>query len=123
MFLYLNDYQQKRVLPIRIFYAFGTIDLLEENTINSITILKQILQFKKNTTKNYFKNSLSFNFGIVSGNIVLNNEGLKQELSNEYFRFSNNLKSIFIRKTKACIFFILRIKQNSTRTARKSRTV
>jgi hypothetical protein len=28
--LYLNDYQQQRVLPIRSFYAFGTIDLLEE---------------------------------------------------------------------------------------------
>jgi hypothetical protein len=94
---YLNDYQQKGFTNTQFFTPSGTIDLLEENTINSITILcKQILHFKKNTTKNYFKNSLSFKaFGIVSGNIVLNNEGLKQELSNEYFRFSNNLKSIF----------------------------
>jgi hypothetical protein len=40
----------------------------------------------------------------------LNNEGLKQELSNEYFRFSNNLKSIFsLGKQKLVLFFILRL--------------
>jgi hypothetical protein len=41
---HLNDYQQQRVLPIRSFYAFGTIDLLEEKYNQFITILcKQIL--------------------------------------------------------------------------------
>jgi hypothetical protein len=92
---YLNDYQQQKGFTnTQFFTPSGTIDLLEE--IQSILLQFFANKFYKNTTKNYFKNSLSFKaFGIVSGNIVLNNEGLKQELSNEYFRFSNNLKSIF----------------------------
>jgi hypothetical protein len=55
----------KRLSTAKGFYQYavlrlGTIDLLEENTINSITILcKQILQLK-NTTKIISKNSLSF---------------------------------------------------------------
>jgi hypothetical protein len=43
---YLNDYQQQKGFTnTQFFTPSGTIDLLEENTINSITILcKQILQ-------------------------------------------------------------------------------
>jgi hypothetical protein len=68
--------------------------LLEENTINSNSF-KQILHFKNN--QKLFQKQSEFQgfWDSQRGNIVLNNEGLKQELSNEYFRFSNNLKSIF----------------------------
>lgn len=109
---YLNDYQQQKgFTSTQFFTPSGTIDLLEEKYnqfyYNS---LQTNFTLQKNTTKNYFKNSLEFQgfWDSQRGNIVLNNEGLKQELSNEYFRFSNNLKSIFsIGKQKLVLFSYL----------------
>ncbi|TDD76463.1 carboxypeptidase regulatory-like domain-containing protein [Flavobacterium caseinilyticum] len=109
---YLNDYQQQKGFTnTQFFTPSGTIDLLEEKYnqfyYNS---LQTNFTLQKNTTKNYFKNSLEFQgfWDSQRGNIVLNNEGLKQELSNEYFRFSNNLKSIFsIGKQKVVLFSYL----------------
>lgn len=109
---YLNDYQQQKGFTnTQFFTPSGTIDLLEEKYnqfyYNS---LQTNFTLQKNTTKNYFKNSLEFQgfWDSQRGNIVLNNEGLKQELSNEYFRFSNNLKSIFsIGKQKLVLFSYL----------------
>ncbi|MFV8379753.1 carboxypeptidase regulatory-like domain-containing protein [Flavobacterium sp. LB3R33] len=109
---YLNDYQQQKGFTnTQFFTPSGTIDLLEEKYnqfyYNS---LQTNFTIQKNTTKNYFKNSLEFQgfWDSQRGNIVLNNKGLKQELSNEYFRFSNNLKSIFsVGKQKLVLFSYL----------------
>lgn len=109
---YLNDYQQQKGFTnTQFFTPSGTIDLLEEKYnqfyYNS---LQTNFTLQKNTTKNYFKNSLEFQgfWDSQRGNIVLNNEGLKQELNNEYFRFSNNLKSIFsLGKQKLVLFSYL----------------
>ncbi|MFV8357849.1 hypothetical protein ACNQGB_16895, partial [Flavobacterium sp. XS1P32] len=109
---YLNDYQQQKGFTnTQFFTPSGTIDLLEEKYnqfyYNS---LQTNFTLQKNTTKNYFKNSLEFQgfWDSQRGNIVLNNEGLMQGLSNEYFRFSNNLKSIFsLEKQKLVLFSYL----------------
>jgi hypothetical protein len=106
---YLNDYQeQKGFTNTQFFTPSGTIDLLEEKYnqfyYNS---LQTNFTLQKNTTKNYFKNSLEFQgfWDSQRGNIALNKEILKQELSNEFFRFSNKLKSIFsIGKQKIVLF-------------------
>ena len=109
---YLNDYQQQKGFTnTQFFTPSGTIDLLEEK-FNQFyyNSLQTNFTLQKNTTKNYFKNSLEFQgfWDSQRGNIVLNNEGLKQELGNEYFRFSNNLKSIFsIGKQKVVLFSYL----------------
>jgi hypothetical protein len=51
---YLNDYQQKGFTNTQFFTPSGTIDLLEENTINLLQ-LQTNFTLQKNTTKNYFK--------------------------------------------------------------------
>jgi hypothetical protein len=106
---YLNDYQQQKGFTnTQFFTPSGTIDLLEEKYnqfyYNS---LQTNFTLQKNTTKNYFKNSLEFQgfWDSQRGNIVLNNEVLKQELDNEYFRFSNNLKSIFLLGKQKLVLF------------------
>jgi hypothetical protein len=109
---YLNDYQQQKGFTnTQFFTPSGTIDLLEEKYnrfyYNS---LQTNFTLQKNTTKNYLKNSLEFQgfWDSQRGNINLNKEVLKQELSNEYFRFSNNLKSIFsLGKQKIVLFSYL----------------
>ena len=67
--------------------AFGPI-----NSKNEINKFKTHLLHK-----NYFKNSLEFQgfWDSQKGNIVLNNEPINQQLNNEFFRISNNLKNIF----------------------------
>jgi hypothetical protein len=77
------------------FYAWVQFDLEKYNQFyyNS---LQTNFTLQKNNQKLFQKQSEFQGFwDSQRGNIVLNNEGLKQELSNEYFRFSNNLKSIF----------------------------
>jgi hypothetical protein len=109
---YLNDYQQQKgFTKTQFFTPSVTIDLLEEKYnqfyYNS---LQTNFTLQKNTTKNYFKNSLEFQgfWDSQRGNIVLNNEFLKHDVSNEYFRFSNNLKSIFsLGKQKVVLFSYL----------------
>jgi hypothetical protein len=57
---YLNDYQQQKGFTNTQFYASGTIDLLEEKYNQFYYTLQTNFTLQKNTTKNYFKNSLSF---------------------------------------------------------------
>ena len=109
---YLNDYQQQKGFTnTQFFTPSGTIDLLErKHNQFYFNSLQTNFTLQKNTTKNYFKNSVEFQgfWDSQRGNIILNNEGLKQELRNEYFRFSNNLKSIFsLGKQKVVLFSYL----------------
>jgi hypothetical protein len=55
MFVFKRLSTAKGFYQYAVFYAFGTIDLLEENTINSIILCKQILQFKKHNQKLFQK--------------------------------------------------------------------
>ena len=96
---YLNDYQQQRGFTNTKFITpTNTISLIEEKYnqfyYNS---LQTNITLQKNASKNYFKNSLEFQgfWDNQKGNVLLNNQNLIQQLNNEFFRFSNNLKSIF----------------------------
>ena len=96
---YLNDYQQQNGFTNTEFITpTNTITILEEKQnqffFNS---LQTNITLQKNDDKNYFKNSLEFQgfWDSQRGTILLNNQQLKQQLNNEFFRLSNNLKTIF----------------------------
>ena len=59
--------------------------------------LQTNITLQKNADKNYFKNSIEFQgfWDSQRGNIILNNQLLKQQLNNKFYRLSNNLKTIF----------------------------
>jgi hypothetical protein len=96
---YLNDYQQQKGYTATQFITpTNTINLLEEKHNQFFyNSLQTNLTLQKNAAKNYFKNSLEFQgfWDSQRGNISINDQNLSQQLSNEFFRFSNNLKSIF----------------------------
>ena len=96
---YLNDYQQQKGFTNTQFVTpTGTVDLLEEKYNQTFfNSVQTNFTLQKNASKNYFKNSLEFQgfWDSQRGNIVLNNQGIQQELSNEFFRLSNTLKSVF----------------------------
>jgi hypothetical protein len=96
---YLNDYQQQKgATNTQFITPTNTISLLEEK-YNKLfyNSLQTNFTLQKNSEKNYFKNSLEFQgfWDSQNGNITLNNQNLKQDLNNNFFRFSNNLKAIF----------------------------
>jgi hypothetical protein len=96
---YLNDYQQQRGYTNTEFITpVNTITILEEK-YNQLfyNSLQTNITLQKNADKNYFKNSFEFQgfWDNQRGNIVLNNEQIKQQLNNEFFRISNQLKNIF----------------------------
>lgn len=96
---YLNDYQQQKGFTNTEFITpVNTITILEEKYNQSFyNSLQTNITLQKNADKNYFKNSLEFQgfWDNQNGNIVLNNEQINQQLNNEFFRISNNLKNIF----------------------------
>ena len=96
---YLNDYQQQKGFTNTEFITpVNTITILEEKYNQSFyNSLQTNITLQKNADKNYFKNSLEFQgfWDSQNGNIVLNNEQINQQLNNEFFRISNNLKNIF----------------------------
>lgn len=96
---YLNDYQQQKGFTNTEFITpVNAITILEEK-YNQLfyNSLQTNITLQKNADKNYFKNSIEFQgfWDSQSGNIVLNNEQIKQQLNNEFFRISNHLKNIF----------------------------
>lgn len=96
---YLNDYQQQNGFTNTQFITpINTITILEEK-YNQLFFnsLQTNITLQKNATKNYFKNSLEFQgfWDSQRGVIQFNNQQLKQQLNNEFFRLSNNLKTIF----------------------------
>ena len=96
---YLNDYQQQKGFTNTEFITpVNAITILEEKYNQSFyNSLQTNITLQKNADKNYFKNSLEFQgfWDNQNGNIVLNNEQINQQLNNEFFRISNNLKNIF----------------------------
>ncbi|MBG6110816.1 hypothetical protein H4V97_002160 [Flavobacterium sp. CG_23.5] len=96
---YLNDYQQQKGFTNTQFVTpTGRIDLLEEKYNQTFfNSVQTNFTVQKNVSKNYFKNSIEFQgfWDSQRGNIVLNSQGIQQELSNEFFRLSNTLKSVF----------------------------
>jgi hypothetical protein len=96
---YLNDYQKQNGFTNTEFITpSNTITILEEKQNHFFfNSLQTNITLQKNAEKNYFKNSLEFQgfWDSQRGTILLNNQQLIQQLSNQFFRFSNHLKTIF----------------------------
>ena len=96
---YLNDNQQQNGFTNTEFITpSNTITILEEKQNHFFfNSLQTNITLQKNANKNYFKNSIEFQgfWDSQRGTILLNNQQLKQQLSNQFFRISNQLKSIF----------------------------
>ncbi len=96
---YLNDYQQQNGFTNTQFFTANDTISLFENKYNQLytNTLETNLTLQKNTDNNFFKNSLIFQgfWDSQRGNIHLNNEALNQNLSNRYFKLSNDFKTLF----------------------------
>lgn len=96
---YLNDYQQQNGFTNTQFFTVNDTISLFENKYNQLytNTLETNLTIQKNTDNNFLKNSLIFQgfWDSQRGNIQLNNEPLNQNLSNRYFKLSNDFKTLF----------------------------
>lgn len=96
---YLNDYQQQKGFTNTQFFTANDTIALYENKYNQLytNTLEANLTLQKNTTKNFFKNSLAFQgfWDSQQGVVQLNSESVNQKLSNRYFKLSNDLKTLF----------------------------
>ncbi len=96
---YLNDYQQQNGFTNTQFFTANDTIVLFENKYNQLytSTLETNLTLQKNTDKNFLKNSLQFQgfWDIQRGNVQLNTANITQNLSNRYFKLSNNLKTLF----------------------------
>lgn len=96
---YLNDYQQQNGFTDTQFFTANDTIALFENKYNQLytNTLETHLTIQKNTHKNFLKNSLKFQgfWDSQRGNIQLNTGNITQNLSNRYFKLSNNLKTLF----------------------------
>ncbi|WP_396179782.1 carboxypeptidase-like regulatory domain-containing protein [Flavobacterium sp.] len=95
---YLNDVQQQNGSTFTKFITpSDTIKLLEKNqNFLFLNSLQTNLTLHKNSEKKYFKNSFEFQgfWDSQRGNIVINEQNIDQQLSNRFFKLSNNLKTI-----------------------------
>jgi hypothetical protein len=96
---YLNDCQQQNGFTDTQFFTANDTIALFENKYNQLytNTLETNLTLQKNTYKNFLKNSLQFQgfWDSQRGNIQLNTNTINQNLSNRYFKLSNNLKTLF----------------------------
>ncbi|MGV8945754.1 MAG: hypothetical protein ACOH1N_04950 [Lutibacter sp.] len=96
---YLNDYRQQNGFTNTKFFTANDTIALFENKYNQLytNTLETNVTLQKNTNKNFFKNSLQFQgfWDSQQGNIQLNEDNINQNLSNHYFKLSNNLKTLF----------------------------
>lgn len=96
---YLNDYQQQKGFANTQFFTANDTISLFENKHNQfyINTLETNLTLQKNTDDNFLKNSLVFQgfWDVGLGNIQLNNDNVTQNLSNRYFKLSNDFKTLF----------------------------
>ena len=96
---YLNDYQQQNGFTNTQFFTANDTIVLFENKYNQLytSTLETNLTLQKNTDKNFLKNSLQFQgfWDSQRGNVQLNTANITQNLSNRYFKLSNNLKTLF----------------------------
>jgi len=96
---YLNDYQQQNGFTNTKFFTTNDTITLFENKYNQLytNTLETNLTLQKNTHNKYFKNSLIFQgfWDSQRGLIQLNNNDIIQNLSNRYFKLSNDFKELF----------------------------
>ena len=96
---YLNDYQQQNGFTNTQFFTANDTIALFENKYNQLykNTLETNLTLQRNTDNNFFKNSLIFQgfWDSEHGAITLNNQDINQNLSNQYFKLSNDLKTLF----------------------------
>lgn len=96
---YLNDYQQQNGFTNTQFFTANDTITLFENKYNQLytNTLETNLTLQKNTKDNFLKNSLNFQrfWDSARGTIQLNNGNINQNLSNRYFKLSNDLKTLF----------------------------
>ena len=99
-FSYLNDYQIQKGATSTEFKSLLQPILIKEEKFNEFfyNSMQTNITLEKNAAKNYFKNNIEFQgfWDKQIGNINLNNSNdLNQNLKNNFFRFSNNLKTFF----------------------------
>lgn len=96
---YLNDYQQQNGVTDTQFFTVNDTIALFENKYNQLhtNTLETNLTLQKNTKKNFLKNSLQLQkfWDSQQGHIQLNTDAIHQNLSNRYFKLSNDLKTLF----------------------------
>lgn len=96
---YSNDYQQQNGNTQTIFFTQTDTVSLFESKYNQLfsNALETNLTLNKNASKNYFKNSLQFQGYWNGQNGFISNEQIpiEQNLSDNSFKFSNRLKSIY----------------------------
>lgn len=96
---YLNDYQQQNGSTNTQYFTANDTIALQETKYNQLytNTLETNLTLQKNTGSNFFKNSLQFQgfWDQQRGTIALNDASVLQNLSNRYFKLSNNLKTLF----------------------------
>ena len=96
---YLNDYQQQNGFTNTKFFTVNDTISLFENKYNQLykNKLETNLTLQKNTGKNFFKNNLNFQgfWDSEHGAIELENQDINQNLSNRYFKLSNDFKTLF----------------------------
>ncbi len=96
---YLNDYRQQDGFTNNQIFTVNDTILLFESKYNQLytNTLETNLTLQKNTKDNFFKNSLIFQgfWDRAQGAIQLNNNSIIQNLSNHYFKLSNDFKTLF----------------------------
>ena len=96
---YLNDYRQQIGSTKTIFFVPNQEIVIQEDKQNALHFesFQTNLTLLKNAKNSYLKNSLQFKgfWDSQTGNIVLDNSPIVQNLSNQYFEGSNKLKAIF----------------------------
>lgn len=96
---YLNDYQQQKGYTNTQFFTANDTIILSEEKYNQLyeSALETNFTLQKNIDDNFFKNSIQFKgfWNSQNGAITLNNNNVNQNLSNHYFKLSNNLKTLF----------------------------
>lgn len=101
---YLNDYQrQKGITKTLYLLPADTVELLEKKSNNLyFNSLETGVTVQKNTNKIFFKNNTKFQkyWDSQTGNILENQETLRQELNNPYYTINNNFETIFLSGKK-----------------------
>ena len=106
---YLNDLQQQNGSTYTKFITpSDTINLLESNqTFLFLNSLQTNLTLQRNSTKKYFRNSFAFNgfWDNQRGIILIDHRNIEQQLSNRFFKLSNDFKTIFPLGTQLLTFY------------------
>ncbi|MET2986673.1 carboxypeptidase-like regulatory domain-containing protein [Aureibaculum conchae] len=96
---YLNDYQQRQGFTNTRFLISDDTIAIFENKYNQLftNTLETTLTLQKNIGEKFLKNTIQFQgfWDSQRGRIDLNTNNVLEDLSNKYFKLSNNFKTLF----------------------------